>query len=218
MHQVCCWLFLNLLISACMLIYPVYSDNMPQLVPSLQSSLSGSGLLSNRWRQLRTILAPSNVPALVARTQSYLYPPSGMLAAIYGTVFACSKAPCSPNDNNTSSPTISPSCPTEECNISHLNTLALCSECADISHMLSWNKSTTMANVRDHLSTTTSSSTALMLASCGILRPIKQIYNNGYQSQLRRPEADCWAKGLWKQLLASLKTSIPARALQCNAI
>ncbi|KAJ6072365.1 hypothetical protein N7467_010450 [Penicillium canescens] len=88
----------------------------------------------------------SDDPATLARAQSYSYtpsgstdgnePPTGMIGSIYASVFNCLDSDCSTNSSASYS-TVIPSCPTGECDFPRFTTLAVCSSCSEISHLLS---------------------------------------------------------------------------------
>ncbi|KAJ6027236.1 hypothetical protein N7460_012053 [Penicillium canescens] len=97
----------------------------------------GIGPFVQQMATIENNLVPSDASASTDRAQSLFFPidirsvipPSGMLAAMFGAVFASSEANLSTNDAQKSYPAVNPLCPTGECSISRFTTLSLCSEC-----------------------------------------------------------------------------------------
>lgn len=89
---------------------------------------------------------PVGLPASVGRGQTYLeqvraadegnQPTSDMLAAPYGTVFGSLEHTKAGNSSTASLPSIPVTCPSGECDFPPFRSLAVCSECYDISSML----------------------------------------------------------------------------------
>ncbi|OJJ31659.1 hypothetical protein ASPWEDRAFT_176721 [Aspergillus wentii DTO 134E9] len=82
----------------------------------------------------------SDIAASAVRTESYgkdgvtadELPSRDMMASIYGSLFLNSQS-----NSNASATTVSPDCPTGNCDIPPFRSLAICSKCSDVSHMLS---------------------------------------------------------------------------------
>ncbi|KAL2814508.1 hypothetical protein BDW59DRAFT_176440 [Aspergillus cavernicola] len=92
---------------------------------------------------------PVSLPAYVGRAQTYFeseevpgqpfsQPPDGMLGAIYGFLLASPGSSSSDADNRStaSHPSIPVTCPSGYCDFSPFRSLAVCSECSDISNAL----------------------------------------------------------------------------------
>lgn len=102
----------------------------------------GVGPFVQQMAAVKNIRIDSDIPAFTHRSESfkegkgdvYTPPTTNMMAAIYGALFANSDTT---TDQKKTYPSVTPDCPTGNCDIPPFQTLASCSKCADISHMLS---------------------------------------------------------------------------------
>lgn len=89
---------------------------------------------------------PVNLPASVGRGQTYTETPSvsvslgqlsgGMLAALYGSLFQSLETTKAGDSSSASYPNIPVTCPSGECDFPAFRSLAVCSECYDLSSSL----------------------------------------------------------------------------------
>ncbi|KAE8381211.1 hypothetical protein BDV26DRAFT_289701 [Aspergillus bertholletiae] len=102
----------------------------------------GVGPFVQQMATVRNVSVASGVPASAPRTEGFSditsdqgEPSQTMLAAIYGSLYAASDKSKSSSNRTLASAT--PDCPTGNCYIPPFQSLAVCSSCRDITHLLS---------------------------------------------------------------------------------
>ena len=97
---------------------------------------------------VQNTLVPVNLPAYVGRAQTYLeseempgsglfaQPTDGMLATIYGFVLASPGSSKAGNKSTAAQPSVPVACDSGYCDFSPFRSLAVCSDCSDISNAL----------------------------------------------------------------------------------
>ena len=102
----------------------------------------GVGPFVQQMAAIRNNRVNSDIPASTTRTEAFTevagfthgQPTSDMMSAIYNALFIDSDTVNS--DPNTYGTSVTPNCPTGGCDIPPFQTLAICSQCSDVSHLL----------------------------------------------------------------------------------
>ena len=102
----------------------------------------GIGPFVQQMATIRNNRVDSDIPATTTRTEAFTevsglssgQPTSNMMSAIYNALFVDSETVNS--DPNTYGTSVTPNCPTGGCDIPPFQTLAICSRCSDVSHLL----------------------------------------------------------------------------------